>query len=199
MHPSLSIGEADGVPYRVTTRNETRMLVEIETDRVGTWSLCENAIEGPYPRGGDKQVHKQQIWIYSSQWDEVRKLVRTDVHEAAWQDALASAPQQPAIVEKRKAAETALARAKGASSRERAEQQMLDVEHLTAREAIRLLLLKPGFKDGLPPLLSARPIKSNVAPPATPQNLQANQIGDMSRVFAEAFEKMLDRKGPKRE
>jgi hypothetical protein len=76
---------------------------------------------------------------------------------------------------------------------------MLDVDGDTAREAIRLLCLKPGYRDGLPPLLSARVVKSNYVPPATPANLQANQIGDMSRVFAEAFEKMLDRKGPKRE
>lgn len=196
---NVSTTEVDGVVHRASIRNETRMLIEIETDRVGTWSLCEQAIEGGYPKSGDQQVHKQQLVIYASQWDEVRRLVRTEAAEAAWADALASAPQQPAIVERRKAAEAALARAKGASARERAEQQMMNVDADTAREAIRLLLLKPGFKDGLPPLLSARPIKSNVAPPATPQNLQANQLGDLSRVLADALAPLLSKGKPARE
>lgn len=190
---NVSSTEVDGVVHRASIRNETRMLIEIETDRVGTWSLCEQAVDGGYPKGGAKHLHRQQLVIYASQWPEVQRLVRTDAHEAAWADAMASAPQQPEIVEKRRAAETALASAKNGPQRTRAEEKMLDVEHRTMREANRLLLLKPGFRDGLPPLLSARVVKADVAPPPTPQNLAQNANHDLAAVIA----RLIDERSPK--
>lgn len=194
-----STTEVDGVVHRATTRNESRMLIEIETDRVGSWSLCEQSVDAPYPKpGSGKQIHKQQIVIYEHQWPLVQAMVRTDAQVSMLADALAMAPQQPEIVEARKAAEAALAKAKTPSARERAEQAMLDVDGDVAREALRLLCLRPGMKDGLPPLLSAKVLKK-APPPPTPQNIAQNANSELAAVIARLIDERSGKGKPARE
>ena len=158
--------EVDGIAHRATPRNEAMMLVEIETDLVGMFSLAEQAIDAPYPKPGEKRpVHRQTIVIYEHQWPAVQRQVRTDAQMANLARAMEMAPADREIVERRKAAEAALARARTPSSRERAESELAGLENDIFRKALELLCTMPGCKDGLSPLLSARVIKSNVAPP----------------------------------
>lgn len=191
----LSVTEVDGVLHRATVRNEPRLLIEIETDRVGTWSLCENAIEGPYTRG----LHKQQVVIYERQWPEVQKLVRTEAHEAMLKDAMASAPQTvperetKSLGETRRLAELAVSNSRPGPAQSVAANALANVERDIAREAIRLLCLRPGMRDGLPPLTSAKVLKS-APPPPTPQNLAANQNGDLAAVLRQL---LAEREMPK--
>lgn len=194
-------GEIEGTVYRRTPRNEPTLLIEVETDRVGTWSLCENAVEAPYHRG-KKGTHKQRVVIYESEWDSVRKLVRTEEHEAMLKDAMGSAPQTTAegesqtLGDKLRALEAKFA---GANARDAAklESQIAQVESEIVREANRILCRKPGMRDGLPPLTSAKVI-SKGPPPPTQSNLLMNQNGALAEAFTAAFRQLMaERETPK--
>ena len=193
MSSAVVVSEVDGVVHRASPRNEARLLIEIETDRAGTWSLMEQAVECPYPVNGERQLHKQQMVIYEHQLPGVQKLVRTDAHAAMYAEALASAPQtvpageQISLGEMKRRAETALAQAKKCAQQNIASSKIDEAEKAIAREAIRLLCLKPGMRDGLPPLLSARVIKNAAAPP-TAQNLAANANQDLAAVLRQLLE-----------
>jgi len=196
---SMVVSEVDGVVHRASVRNEPRMLIEVETDRVGSWGLMEQSIDAPYPRGGKKTIHKQQIVIYEHQWPLVQKMVRTDAHIAMLADAMASAPQTVpdgstiSLGEMKRRAEADIASARPGPTQSIAAGKLADAERDIAREAIRLLCLKPGMQDGLPPLTSARVIKS-APPPPTPQNLAANQHGDLAAVLRQL---LAERDAPK--
>jgi hypothetical protein len=193
MSSTMVVSEVDGVVHRASPRNEARLLIEIETDRAGTWSLMETAIECPYPLNGERQVHKQQLVIYEHQLPGVRALVRTDAHAAVFADAMAMAPQtvppgeQISLGEKRRKAEETLGRSKKSAERSIAASNLEEADRQIAREAIRLLCMRPGMRDGLPPLLSARVIKNAAAPPS-PQNLAANANSDLAAVLRQLLE-----------
>lgn len=181
--------EVDGVVHTATPRNEGRILIEIETDLVGTFSLAEQAIEAPYPKPGTPKLpHKQQVLIYESQLRKVQELVRTDAHNAALARALEMAPADKDIVEARKTAETNLARAQTPSARERAENELARLKTDVLRKALELMHTMPGCKDGLPPLLSMRVVKSGIGAPPTPQAL-ADSGSDR---LAATLERLLD-------
>lgn len=181
--------EVDGIVHRATPRNEARLLVEVETDLVGTFSIAEQAIEAPYPKPGQpKQTYKQTIVIYEHQLRKVQELVRTDAHNSALARALEMAPSDKDIVEARKTAETNLARAQTPSSRERAENELQRIKTDVMRKALELMHTMPGCKDGLPPLLSVRVLKSGIGAPPTPQTLLEN--GNAS--LASVLERLLD-------
>lgn len=181
--------EVDGVVHTATPRNEGRLLIEIETDLVGTFSLAEQAIEAPYPKpGAVKQPYKQTVVIYEHQLRKVQELVRTDAHNAALARALEMAPADPGIVEARKTAETNLARAQTPSARERAENELARIKTDVMRKALELMHTMPGCKDGLPPLLSMRIVKSGIGAPPTPQTL-ADSGSDR---LAATLERLLD-------
>ncbi len=185
--------EVDGIVHIATPRNEARLMIEIETDLVGTFSLAEQAIEAPYPKPGvPKQPHKQTIVIYERDLPKVQALVRTDVHNSALARAMEMAPSDKEIVEARRTAEANLARAMSpegtASSRERAEQELNRIKFDAMRKALELLHTMPGCKDGLPPLLSARVVKAGIGAPPTTQTLLENGNANLASVL----ERLLD-------
>lgn len=192
---NIVTSELEGTVYRRTPRNEPTLLIEVETDRVGTWSLCENAIEAPYHRG-KKGTHKQRAVIYESEWATVQKMVRTDKHDVALANAIAMAPQtvpqgeSVSLGEKRKRAEDAVLSAKPGPAQQRAESALADVEREIIVEANRLLCMTPDLRDGLPPLTSAR-IISKGAPPPTQSNLLMNQNGALAEAFTAAFRQLM--------
>lgn len=194
---NLTTGEIDGTPFRRSVRNEPMLLVEIETDRVGTFGICENAVEAPYPKGGARLKHKQRICIYEHEWPQVQAMVRTDAHEAMLADAMASAPQQVpdgdvvSLGAKLREAEAKMRSAKpGSAAQSRAESEVAEAELEIARAAIRLLCLKPGMQDGIPPLTSARVIRS-APPPPTPQNLAVNAMSSANAELAAVLKQFL--------
>lgn len=195
----MQVSEVDGVIHRASVLNEPRLLIEIETDRAGGWTLCEQGINGPYPKGGKKELHRQQLVIYERQWAEVQKLVRTDEHERMMADALASAPQavrpkdSMSLGELKRRAEAKLASASTGPAASVAASVLADIERDIAKEAIRLFCLRPGMADGPPPLTSAKVIKT-AAPPPTPQNLAANATSDLTAAFMGAFQQLMETK-----
>lgn len=181
--------EVDGIVHSATPRNEARLHIEVETDLVGTFSIAEQMVEAPYPKlGQPKQTYKQTICIYESQLRKVQELVRTDAHNAALARAMEMAPSDPKIVEDRKTAEQNLARAQTPSARERAENELVRIKTDVMRKALELMHTMPGCKDGLPPLLSARVVKSGIGAPPTPQTLHENS----SDRLAATLERLLD-------
>jgi hypothetical protein len=192
---SIVTGEVDGVSYSRSARNEQQLLIEIETDRAGAWGICENLIAGPYPKNNAKVLHKQQLVIYEHQWPEVQKLVRTDAHAAMLADAMGSAPQSPSLRDVNVSLGQALATAREALALaenkgrgvSQAASAVAGAESDLAREAVRLMSLKPGMRDGLPPLTSARVIKT-APPPPTAQNLATNANHDLAAVLRQLLE-----------
>lgn len=193
-------GELEGTVYRRTPRNEPMLVVEIATDRAGTFSFFENAVEAPYVRGR-KATHTQRVVIYEHEWPQVQLLVRTDKHEAMLADAMGSAPQSvgdgetQSYGERKRALETTLA---GAKERDRPKLEGLlsQVEDEIVREANRILCRKPGMRDGLPPLLSAKVVGKG-PPPPTQANLLMNQNGALAEAFTAAFRQLMESQAPK--
>lgn len=160
--------EIDGVTHRGTARNEQRMVVEIETDLVGGFSVAGQYVEAPYPKQGEpRKPHKQAIVIFESEWPQVQKLVRTDEHIKAWDMACAMA---------RSKADAAVAKETNAIKRE-------EIRGKELIERMERLHEMPAAKGGIPPLLSARIVKRDCAPPPTAQNVSANQTRDLAEVL----------------
>ena len=191
---SLATGEIDGVAYRKTARNAPMLLIEIETDRAGTWPLCEEAIEGPYPAPGTKAVHRQQLAIYEHELASVQALVRTDAHEKLWEQALAAAPQaspregHPSLGTQLTAAQKSLATAEASGHGvSQAASQVAQAKTAITREAIRRLCETPGMRDGMPPLLSAKVIRK-APPPPLAANIAANGNSELAAVLRALLE-----------
>jgi len=192
--PQMVTDTVDGVHFRASPRNEPRLVVEVTSDRAGTWSLCEQAIECPYPRNGKRHVHTQSIVIYERDLPVVQALVRTDAHEAMFASAMLQAPQTVppngeavALGEQKRRALDKIERAKTEGERSREQSNIAEIENAIGREAVRILCLNPGMRDGLPPLLSARVVKRIGAPP-TPENI-AESANDR---LAATLERLMD-------
>lgn len=192
----LSEYVVDGVKHVGTPRNELMAIVEVETDLVGTFSLGEQAVSAPYPEPGvPRGPFTAKVLVYESFVPAIQSQVRTDKHKSAFESALAEGKATETVDEARKTAKAKLARAKpGTSGFAQAEQELADVEHLEFREALRLLRSKPGCRDGLPPLLSARVIKANVPPPPTMQTVMQNGNADLAAMLVKLLEERSGKK-----
>ena len=198
MAQQLESYTVDGVTWRGTPRNEMMMIVEVETDLSGTFTLAEQAVEAPGHKAGQpKSVHKGKILTYESFLPSIQAQVRTDLHEAGWRSALAEAPSTDDIMGLRRKAEAAATRAalsNKTSDRDAAENQAAALEHATFCKALNVLRSKPGCASGLPPLLSAKVVKANIPPPPTPMTAMQNGNVELANVLA----RMMDERESKK-
>jgi hypothetical protein len=163
---ALVTTEVDGVEHRSEPRNEARMLVEIETDVVGGFSVCGTYVHLDYPRKGEPKPAplKQKIVIFEHEWRLVQSLVRTDAHVRSLEMAKDMAKNDLA---------NELAKATTPAAQDAVRRDFRD----TTYEHLHKL---PGCRQGIPPLLSAKVVRKDVPPPPTAQNVAANQMGELA-------------------
>lgn len=156
--PEMS-GEFAGVSHKVPARNVGRMLLEVDVVPTNGAS-----IGGQLVTAG---THK--VLVYKDEIDGVLADVQTDEQKLAWSMAEKTFQSQ---------ADREFGKIKNPEDRRKAEARW--------GQSVAAIFAQT-FQNGLPPIRSMRVLNDNVPAPSTTENVQANQIANLTEALVGAL------------